>query len=129
MTKTETRNIVDEVLENNGKGTNHLEQKWFREMGLLTVRGRIHRLEQPYRKRLDEDWYFRKIIVRLNTKKPVELCLTKHGSLSEVSAYQEGDRLAALAFIESKSYRGKWYTNMRIWKDQVLVEIRKKRSY
>lgn len=61
-------------------------------------------------------WRKREFILETYAKIPKKVCLVIKGESVDSLKLSEGDSLKVSIDIESKEYKGRWYTEVRAWK-------------
>lgn len=61
-------------------------------------------------------WKKRDFILETPGKYPRKVCITQWGDQIDQSNIQKGDEITAFIDIQSREYKGKWYTDVKAWK-------------
>lgn len=61
-------------------------------------------------------WRKRDFILEVPGKYPKKVCITQWGDNIDTQAVQEGLDVTASVDIQSREYKGNWYTDVKAWK-------------
>lgn len=61
-------------------------------------------------------WRKRDFILETKGKYPKKVCITQWGDNIDQNSVSEGDEITAFIDIQSREYKGNWYTDVKAWK-------------
>lgn len=61
-------------------------------------------------------WRKRDFILETKGKYPKQVCITQWGDNIDQNKVNEGDEITAFIDIQSREYKGNWYTDVKAWK-------------
>lgn len=61
-------------------------------------------------------WRKRDFILQTKEKYPKKICITQWGENIDQNNVNEGDEITAHIDIQSREYKGNWYTDVKAWK-------------
>lgn len=61
-------------------------------------------------------WKKQDFILETPGKYPRKICVTQWGDQIDQNNVSEGDEITAYIDIQSREYKGKWYTDVKAWK-------------
>lgn len=61
-------------------------------------------------------WRKRDFILEVPGKYPSNVCITQWGDQIDTSDVKKGDEITAFIDIQSREYKGNWYTDVKAWK-------------
>lgn len=61
-------------------------------------------------------WRKRDFILETQDKYPKQICITQWGDNIDQNAINEGDEVTAYIDIQSREFKGNWYTDVKAWK-------------
>jgi hypothetical protein len=68
-----------------------------------------------------KDWKKRDFILKTEGQYPKKICITAWGATCDsVGQLHIGDMVKVFINIESREYSGKWYTDVRLWKFEIV---------
>lgn len=83
----------------------------------LQISGKVSQiLEEQSGEGKNGPWKKRDFILEVPGKYPRKVCITQWGEQIDQSNVQEGEELTAYIDIQSREYKGRWYTDVKAWK-------------
>lgn len=83
----------------------------------LQISGKVSQiLEEQSGEGKNGPWKKRDFILEVPGKYPRKVCITQWGDQIDQSNLQEGEQLTAYIDIQSREYKGRWYTDVKAWK-------------
>ncbi|HKK08417.1 MAG TPA: DUF3127 domain-containing protein [Gemmatimonadota bacterium] len=61
-------------------------------------------------------WRKQEFILETEGEYPKEVCIVQWGEKIEEFAVEEGERLTVSVDIQSREYKGRWYTDVKAWR-------------
>lgn len=61
-------------------------------------------------------WKKRDFILETPGKFPRQVCITQWGDQIDQSSIEAGETITAFIDIQSREYKGRWYTDVKAWK-------------
>ncbi|MDZ7779430.1 MAG: DUF3127 domain-containing protein [Gemmatimonadota bacterium] len=61
-------------------------------------------------------WRKQEFILQTEGKYPKDVCILQWGDNIEQFAVQEGERLTAHVDVQSREFKGRWYTDVKAWR-------------
>ena len=66
------------------------------------------------------NWSKQEIIIEVNGQFPKKVCISIWGEKINETHFQIGNLLKINFDLESTEYNGKWYTNLKAWKTELI---------
>ncbi len=83
----------------------------------LKLAGKVIKiLEEQSGESKNGPWRKRDFILETPGKFPRKVCITQWGDQIDESKVSEGDEITAFIDIQSREYKGRWYTDVKAWK-------------
>jgi hypothetical protein len=83
----------------------------------LQLSGKVTKiLEQQSGQGKNGPWRKRDFILETKGKYPKQVCITQWGDNIDQNKVNEGDEITAFIDIQSREYKGNWYTDVKAWK-------------
>jgi hypothetical protein len=83
----------------------------------LTVSGKVVKvLEEQSGEGRNGPWRKQDFILETPGDYPKKICITQWGDNIDRNDVQQGDELTAHIDIQSREYKGRWYTDVKAWK-------------
>ena len=83
----------------------------------LQIKGSIKNiLEEQSGTGKNGKWRKRDFILETEGKYPKKVCITQWGDNIDKANVQKGEQVVAHIDIQSREYKGKWYTDVKAWK-------------
>ena len=83
----------------------------------LSITGRVVQvLEEQSGEGRNGPWRKQEFILETEGQYPKQVCIVQWGEKIEEFAVQEGERLTAHIDIQSREYKGRWYTDVKAWR-------------
>jgi hypothetical protein len=83
----------------------------------LAIKGAVKQiLEEKSGEGKNGPWRKRDFILETEGQYPKSICITQWGDAIDKSDVQEGETIAAHIDIQSREYKGNWYTDVKAWK-------------
>ncbi|MFO7845625.1 MAG: DUF3127 domain-containing protein [Balneolaceae bacterium] len=83
----------------------------------LKIAGKVVKvLEEQSGESKNGPWRKRDFILETPGKYPRKVCVTQWGDQIDQTDVKEGEELTAFIDIQSREYRGNWYTDVKAWK-------------
>lgn len=83
----------------------------------LQIKGTVKQiLEEQSGTGKNGPWRKRDFILETEGKYPKEVCITQWGDNIDQADVQEGEEIVAYIDIQSREYKGNWYTDVKAWK-------------
>lgn len=83
----------------------------------LKIAGKVVKvLEEQSGESKNGPWKKRDFILETPGKYPRKVCVTQWGDQIDQTDVKEGEELTAFIDIQSREYKGNWYTDVKAWK-------------
>jgi len=83
----------------------------------LQIKGTVNQiLEEQSGTGKNGPWRKRDFILETEGKYPKKICITQWGDNIDQANVQEDEEIVAHIDIQSREYKGKWYTDVKAWK-------------
>lgn len=83
----------------------------------LKITGKVTQiLEEQSGEGRNGTWRKREFILQTEGDYPKDVCLVQWGDAIDQSSIQEGERLTAHIDIQSREFKGRWYTDVKAWR-------------
>lgn len=83
----------------------------------LQLRGNVKQiLEEQSGEGKNGPWRKRDFILEIPGKYPRKVCITQWGDNIDKADVQEGEEVIVNIDIQSREYKGNWYTDVKAWK-------------
>ncbi len=83
----------------------------------LQINGKVIKiLEEQSGEGKNGPWRKRDFILETKGKYPKKVCITQWGDNIDQNAVNEGEEITAYIDIQSREYKGNWYTDVKAWK-------------
>lgn len=83
----------------------------------LQIKGTVKKiLEEQSGTGKNGKWRKRDFILETEGQYPKKVCITQWGDNIDKSDVQEGEQIVAYIDIQSREYKGNWYTDVKAWK-------------
>lgn len=83
----------------------------------LNITGRVVEiLEEQSGTSQNGPWRKQDFILETGGQYPKKVCITQWGDNIEEFGVQEGEQLTAHIDIQSREYKGRWYTDVKAWR-------------
>lgn len=83
----------------------------------LQVQGTVEQiLEEQSGESKNGPWRKRDFILKTEGNYPKQICITQWGDNIDKSSISEGEKITAFIDIQSREYKGNWYTDVKAWK-------------
>lgn len=83
----------------------------------LQLKGTVEQvLEEQSGEGKNGPWRKRDFILKTQGDYPRQICITQWGDNIDKADVQEGEELVAHIDIQSREYKGNWYTDVKAWK-------------
>lgn len=83
----------------------------------LAIKGTVKEiLEEKSGEGKNGPWRKRDFILETEGQYPKSVCITQWGDAIDKADVQEGETIAAHIDIQSREYKGNWYTDVKAWK-------------
>ncbi|MGD2069720.1 MAG: DUF3127 domain-containing protein [Gemmatimonadota bacterium] len=83
----------------------------------LSITGRVVQiLEEQSGTSKNGPWRKQDFILETEGQYPKQVCVTQWGDNIEQFGVQEGERLTAHIDLQSREYKGRWYTDVKAWR-------------
>lgn len=91
----------------------------------LQLTGKVTKiLEEQNGQGKNGPWRKRDFILETKGQYPKQVCITQWGDNIDKNAINEGDEVTASIDIQSREYKGNWYTDVKAWKiEQAQADI------
>lgn len=88
----------------------------------MEIKGVVHKVLEPVSgESARGPWMKQDVVVEQPGEYPKMVCLTFWGDRAEEAGrLQEGQMIEASINVESREYEGRWYTDVRAWRFQVV---------
>jgi hypothetical protein len=95
----------------------------------LQIKGTVKQiLEEKSGEGRNGPWRKRDFILETEGKYPKKVCITQWGDKIDEDNVKEGETLAVSIDIQSREYKGNWYTDVKAWKIERDDEAPQKRE-
>ncbi|MDZ7715403.1 MAG: DUF3127 domain-containing protein [Balneolaceae bacterium] len=83
----------------------------------LAIKGTVDQiLEEQSGEGKNGPWRKRDFILKTSGEYPKQICITQWGDNIDKANVQKGDEIVAHIDIQSREYKGNWYTDVKAWK-------------
>lgn len=83
----------------------------------LQIKGTVNKiLEEQSGESKNGPWRKRDFILETEGQYPKNVCITQWGDNIDKADVQEGETIIAHIDIQSREYKGNWYTDVKAWK-------------
>lgn len=83
----------------------------------LQLKGTVDQiLEEQSGEGKNGPWRKRDFILKTQGDYPKQICITQWGDNIDKANVQKGDEITAFIDIQSREYKGNWYTDVKAWK-------------
>lgn len=83
----------------------------------LQLKGTVEQiLEEQSGEGKNGPWRKRDFILKTEGKYPKQICITQWGDNIDKANLNEGEEITAYIDIQSREYKGNWYTDVKAWK-------------
>lgn len=83
----------------------------------LQLKGTVEQiLEEQSGEGKNGPWRKRDFILKTQGDYPKQICITQWGDNIDKANVQEGEEITAYIDIQSREYKGNWYTDVKAWK-------------
>jgi hypothetical protein len=83
----------------------------------LQIKGTVNQiLEEKSGEGKNGPWRKRDFVLETEGKYPRNVCITQWGDKIDQADVKEGENLAVSIDIQSREYKGNWYTDVKAWK-------------
>ncbi|MEX0845437.1 MAG: DUF3127 domain-containing protein [Balneolaceae bacterium] len=83
----------------------------------LQITGKVTKiLEEQSGEGKNGPWRKRDFILETKGQYPKQVCITQWGDNIDQHAVNEGDEITASIDIQSREFKGNWYTDVKAWK-------------
>lgn len=83
----------------------------------LQITGEVKKvLEEQSGESKNGPWRKRDFILETQGKYPKPVCITQWGDNIDQDSVHEGETVTAYIDIQSREYKGRWYTDVKAWK-------------
>jgi len=83
----------------------------------LQISGTVHQvLEEQSGESKNGPWRKRDFILETPGKYPKKVCITQWGDAIDKADVKKGEQITAYIDIQSREYKGNWYTDVKAWK-------------
>lgn len=83
----------------------------------LKLKGKVTQiLEEQSGKGKNGPWRKQDFILETKEKYPKQVCITQWGDKIDMFDIEEGEELTVFFNIQSREYKGNWYTDVKAWK-------------
>lgn len=83
----------------------------------LQIKGTVEQiLEEKSGEGRNGPWRKRDFILKTQGEYPKQICITQWGDNIDKADVQQGEEIVAHIDIQSREYKGNWYTDVKAWK-------------
>jgi hypothetical protein len=83
----------------------------------LQIQGTVKQiLEEQSGEGKNGPWRKRDFILETSGQYPKKICITQWGDNIDQANVQKGEKVTAFIDIQSREYKGNWYTDVKAWK-------------